>query len=103
MNKKDENMTNEQKQIYYVTKLAKLSADEYKYKVGFWIGCGLTAINILHHTFPNAPIPHLLPDNVAGAVALYCMISESVNKFFQRKTGEKLDNINAQEETKRSR
>lgn len=87
-------MSDEQKQVYYVTKIARLSSEEYKLKAGEWVGLGIGVINFfVQGIVPAWPFSPSMAATSA-AVALYCMIAQEINSKQQNEAYDELVKLN---------
>lgn len=87
-------ITDEQKQIYYVTKISRLSSEEYKLKAGKWVGLGISIINFFAQgTVPTQPFSPSMAVTSA-AIALYCMIAQEINSKQQSEAYDELAKLN---------
>ena len=87
-------ITDEQKQIYYVTKISRLSSEEYKLKAGEWVGLGISVINFFAQGI--LPIWPFSPSMAAtsAAIAIYCMIAQGINSKQQSEAYDELAKLN---------
>lgn len=100
MDKYTKNMTDEQKKTYYVTKIAKLSSEEYKFITGEHISLWLTVINfLLQETYSNWPLL-LETYEISATFGIYCLIAYIINNKQQQKAYDELDKLNNEDRSR---
>ncbi len=84
MDKNMSEMTDDQKQTYYVTKIARLSSEAYKYAVGFFLGMGVCLCDLV---YGDKSVWHLGPEMMKNLVLIstYCGAAY-INNRAQEKT-----------------
>lgn len=97
MDKSKNEMTDEQKKVYYVIKISKLSSEEYKLEAGKWVASGICLINcFLPGINPKWPFSPSMAATSA-AIVLYCMLAQKIKNKQQSEAYNELAKLNDSE------